>query len=146
MDRNDRRRLNRILSDPDLGPRFRRLGKRQQADILVNLRGAAARARVRELDAARREKVRQRSADRRRYRRAVESAQSEMRDRVARRIEQYYGLNPQYAANLRANLAHADPLTLRRLADADNDALRRIIASQEPDGATRVFHYHRRMA
>jgi hypothetical protein len=144
MTRNDRKRLARILADPIHGPKFIRLRKRQQADILLHLRGAAAKRAIREEDAARRTKVRERSAERRAYRRAVASSLEARRDAVAAKLVNHYGMGPQAAENLRHNLQAADAKTLSRLEDANGDQLESIIRTQAPDGQTLAYHYHTR--
>lgn len=144
MTRNDRKRLARILNDPDLGPRFSRLGKRQQARILLDLRGHAARREIHAADTARRARVRQRSAERRQYARLTTGVITDRRDRVAARMIRYYGLGPGQAANLRHNLGRAADATLTRLEVATDDQMRRLVAMQQPDGGPMPFHYHTR--
>lgn len=65
-DRNYNRRLSRLTSDPIYAEALRKLPKRDQRDIVGNLRGAAARKRILELDAERRAKEAGRSKHRRR--------------------------------------------------------------------------------
>ena len=66
------------------------------------------------------------------------------RQAQADRLIQFYGMGPEYAANLRANIGSLDAATLSRLEAAPNDVMRRMVAAQLPDGATGPLHYHSR--
>lgn len=133
--------------NPDQAAAFNKLPASRRGEILSHFKAPTARgvtASVRAADIARRAKVAERSRERRAYAKVAGPVVQARRDAVAAKISAFYGLNPEYAANLRHNLQGADPATLRLLEDAQGDALRRIIAAQVPDGATLVFHYHTR--
>lgn len=134
--------------NPEAARSFNRLTAAQKTNVLSvvaatqSTRGLSPIVRL--SDAQRREAVRLRSQERRAYRRVVTASRPARVEALARRMIGYYGMSPQYAANLRANLARITDAELARLEGTSNDEMRRIVATQLPDGAPRSFHYHTR--
>ena len=104
---NSRRRMQRLIKDPNYGPKFKRLSASDKRAIL-ELKGRAVRRQIDELDAIRRGKVARRSKFRRVQDKARRTSLSTLspeqaRDELFRKMQRLFSDNIKWSGRATAN-------------------------------------------